>query len=370
MPAKLELSLKQELARRAVTTIPAKLIRTWPWWEIIRTLSARAGVSSPVVDRIWDRLSRKYTAEASTRLRRGIDAIYAYEYTAFEAFNKASDLGVARILDFPSLNSRQYQELQRMEKSLYPELSGQYEKYFERKFERRQARRDAEMASADVIITNSSLSKESHINAGANPDKIFAVPYGAPPVSVRLEERPKDRPLRAIWAGTFSLRKGAHYFLEGWRALGDSNAAIADVYGAVVIPERLLAPRIESINFRGSVTRPALFEQFERSDVLVFPTLSDGFGMVVTEALACGLPVITTDQAGARDLVKHEHNGLIIPAHEPKAITDALLWCLDNRQKLSDMRRAALETASKWQWEDYRQMLFDVVETGLLRAKR
>src|SRR5205807_1893133 len=103
----------------------------------------------------------------------------------------------------------------------------------------------------------------------------------------------------------------------------------------------------------GSVPQVELFAAFERSDVLVFPTLADGFGMVVTEAFSRGLPVITTDQAGASDLVEHGRNGLIIPAGDSAALVEALQWCLDNRKPLYQMRSYALETARRWQWPDY-----------------
>jgi glycosyltransferase involved in cell wall biosynthesis len=142
----------------------------------------------------------------------------------------------------------------------------------------------------------------------------------------------------------------------------------AQVFGAIAVPERLLRRVPSGIEFLGSRPRPELFAAFRQSDVLIFPTLSDGFGMVVTEAFANGLPVITTERAGAADLVEHGKNGLIIRAGDPDAIVDALQWCLDNRSRLLEMRYAALETAKRWQWPDYRRALIAAVSKGLERA--
>jgi len=122
------------------------------------------------------------------------------------------------------------------------------------------------------------------------------------------------------------------------------------------------------ISFCGSVPQSQLFAKFETGDVVVFPTLSDGFGMVVTEAFAHGLPVITTDQAGAADLVRHGENGLIIPAGDAAALKSALQWCLDNRRALYEMRFTALETAKQWQWVDYRRRLIEELGVGLRRG--
>lgn len=361
--------LLRELERRAITSVPAEKVETRPFWEVVRTGAAKAGAGPIRVDKIWDHLSKNFTRAAGRRLNRpGISAVYAYEYSALEAFEAADRLGVAKILDFPSLNSRQFENLSRAQKALYPELKGPNDAYFDALFETRQARRDAEMYAADVIITNSSVTRASHIAGGADPDRTFAVNYGAPPALESLGPVPDvSAPLNVIWAGTFSIRKAAHLFAEAWRGL-DPTHAQAHVFGAVALPERLWKPAPEGMTFHGSVVRPVLFEAFERADVMMFPTLSDGFGMVVTEAFARGLPVITTDQAGASDLVRHGENGLIIEAGKPEAIREALDWCLDNRAALAEMRQAALATAKGWQWLDYRAGLREAVAAGLKQA--
>lgn len=368
LPPRLRERVTRELRRRDVM-LPKRLLETHPFWEIVRTAAVKIGFGPTVVDRIWDHLSYQFTQTVAGRMGPGIGGLYAYEYTALEAFEAAQARGVARILDFPSLNSRQFEELRRSERSKFPELRQVHDPYFDARFGRRQARRDRELALADVVITNSSLTRQSHILGGANPDRTFAVPYGAPqPVSAVEAGRSLNGPLHVVWAGTFSVRKGAHLFVEAWRNSGFGADATADVYGAIEVPAAMFMPLPKGINFHGSVVRERLFEAFAKADVLVFPTLSDGFGMVVTEAFARGLPVITTDQAGASDLVRHGENGLIIPAGDSRPIAEALGWCLQHRERLMVMRQAALDTAKGWQWPQYRDALINAVSTGLRRA--
>ena len=358
------------LRRRTIEDVPKAYLRTDPILEVVRTVAAKLGVGPTLVDRIWDLESHLYTLRVARRYVPDADVIYAYEYTALEAFKRAKAEGVARILDFPSLNSRQYEILQREEKQRFPELVTRNDAYFDRKFEIRQARRDQEMEAADVVITNSSLTRRSHIAGGASPDKIFAVPYGAPPALERLGGRAEDQNarLRLLWAGTFGLRKGAHYLLDAWRLGKLGRVATLDIFGAVTLPRCLMGALPDGMTLRGSVDQATLFSGFDRSDVLIFPTLSDGFGMVVTEALARGLPVITTNQAGAADLIVNGKNGLIVEAGDAEALAEAVLWCLDNRSALQDMRQAALETARSWQWSHYRAALRHAVVEGLTRA--
>lgn len=359
-----------ELERRSITALPPHLVEGKPFWEVIRTLADKGGLGRMRVDRIWDHMSRRFTIAAGQRLRPGMSAVYAYEYSALEAFAAADRLGIAKILDFPSLNSRQFQHLQRAQKEAFPELAEPLDDYFEAVFEARQARRDAEMRAADIIITNSTVTRASHIAGGADPERTFAVPCGAPPV-VESALRPSGAgggPLKVIWAGSFSIGKGAHFFLNAWNQLNAGVAAKADIFGAVRLPDRIWQPVPHGMTFHGSVVRKTLFAAFQAADVLIFPSLSDGFGMVVTEAFSHGLPVITTDRAGASDLVREGENGLVIPAGDEAAITRALQWCLDNRAQLAGMSAAALETARGWQWADYRKGLYAAVEQGLVRA--
>ncbi len=127
--------------------------------------------------------------------------------------------GVARILQLPSPDSKQFEEIQRREKRNWNELVAKDDGYFDAKFACRYERRQKEVSLADVIITNSSLTTQSHIRAGADPSKIFTVPLAAPPpdrrsqASASLPRKSLERDLGGIihieeGAPTMSLMLG------------------------------------------------------------------------------------------------------------------------------------------------------------------
>ena len=366
IPGSIGQKLRRDFERRSLTSLPSDLVKTFPLWEVARTAAAKSGCSPIFVDRIWDRLCFNFDALVAGRFVPGTAAVYAYEYTAKATFERARAEGVAAILDLPSLNSRAFEDLQRAEKQRFPELRSKYDSYFEAQFERRQRRRDDEIQLADVIVANSQLTMRSHVQGGAKPENVIVVPLASPqPISAVAEHRDRNSPLNVVWAGNFSLGKGAHYFLEACRQLGSARFVRTAVYGAVNLPESALRPLPEGFTFYGTVPQPDLFAAFQTADLLMFPTLSDGFGMVVSEAFSRGLPVITTDRAGAAELVRHGENGLIVPAADAAALGDALQWCLDNREKLHAMRLAALNTAKRWGWPDYRRTLVASIDQAL-----
>ena len=220
------------------------------------------------------------------------------------------------------------------------------------------------------MIVNSTFTRDSFAAAGLDVGKARVIPLGAPKTDDRgaAGGGVNGSPLRVLWAGSFSIRKGAHHLLAAWKRLAPGAGAMLDIYGAVSLPDKLMRDLPASISVSSTIPHAELFERYLSADVLVFPTLCDGFGMVVTEAFAHGLPVITTNRAGAADLVRHGENGLIVPAGDAGALAGALEWCATHRQDLKAMRGAALDTAARWRWADYRSALASLLKEGLKEA--
>ena len=360
-------NLEQELGRRAVREVPAYLLRRAPFWEIIRSLLTKMRADRRLVDLVWEHEIFSFDRGVGERGLDNATGVYGYEYSALASFQEAEKRGLARIYEVPSPEHDFVENLIQREIEQFPELDDGRRRYFLARQARRTERRRREWAMADLVIANSTFTRDSYAATGLDVSKVHVIPLGAPPVQQKsIEVSHSERePLRVLWAGSFSVRKGAHYLLSAWTQIASENAATLDIYGAVLLPERILRNLPASIRFHSTIPHVELFEQYQKADVLVFPTLCDGFGMVVTEAFAHGLPVITTKRAGAADLVRHRVNGLIVPAGDTQALAEALEWCLRHRSELNAMRRFAFETALSWQWSNYRLALSCHVKEGL-----
>jgi glycosyltransferase involved in cell wall biosynthesis len=364
------IDLVRELKRREVLDLPLEVITAYPFWEVLRVGLAKSKIGPIWVDRVWDLGSHRFDHVVATRELDGADAIYSYEYTCLESFETARRRRIATIIDLPSPDSGFVEGLLADEVAKFPSLRRAHSDYFDRKLPERLERRRDELKLADVVVANSAFTARSYIAAGVAPEKILTVHYGAPEVATDATLHGSQGPLKVLWAGTFSVRKGAHYLLEAWRFLKLDGRAELLVFGAVTLPDGLVADLPKSITIRPTIPRSELYGNYGSADVLAFPTLADGFGMVVTEAFAYGLPVITTSRAGAADLVRHGENGLIVEAANAVAIAESLEWCLGNRAALAGMRDAARATAASWQWSDYRQALSEGLRDKLAAAVR
>lgn len=350
-----------QFRRRAVTELPAGLVESHPWRELVRVTTGMFDRDGRLTDRVWEWSETGFDRRVARSLHRGLTGVYGFEYSSRATFERANTLGLRVVYDVPAPEPRFVQDLLDQELAKFPELKTAYYHYTAKREERRIGRRRAEWHAARVVIAASNFTRDSYAAAGLDVAKVRVVPYGAPPPSDRDQALGDDRgngaPLTFLWAGTFSIRKGAHYLLEAWRAGAFGRNARLLVFGAVELPDRVLRPLPEGVELRGSIPRTELMEHYRQSDALIFPTLCDGFGMVATEAWSRGLPVITTERAGAADLLMPGKNGLLIRAGEASAISAGLDWCLSHRAELRAMREAALATAARWQWSDYRRTL-------------
>lgn len=365
----LKVDLSKQLSRRSVTEFPLSLVRDYPWHEVFRLLVGRLDKDKRLTDVVFHWGNKNFDQWVARSALAGAKAVYSYETACVETFQAAKKHNMACIYDVPAPEHDFVTHLLNEEIKNYPELNTSYWKYVLTLQERRTQWRRQEWNLADVVIANSEFTKASYAAAGLDVEKVRVVPYGAPPITTEVSEGSSPaEPLRFLWAGTFSIRKGAHYLLKAWKKLQPNSQARLSVFGALELPSSLVQDLPKEIKISGTVPRSELYELYRQADVLVFPTLCDGFGMVVTEAFAQGLPVITTNRAGAADLVKHGVNGLIIPAGDADALAEALDWCLTHRQELKAMRKAALETAASWQWSDYRRTLIEKMLDGLKAA--
>ena len=205
---------------------------------------------------------------------------------------------------------------------------------------------------ADAITVGSSFARRSFLEEGVAADKLHVIPYG-----VRLEAfapgaDPSDDTFEVLFAGSLSLRKGVPYLLQGFRRLKHPAKRLRLV-GAMEPSLKQVLHKLpqENVEFMGSLPRAQLVEWMRRSHVLVLPSIEDGFGLVMAEAMACGCPVISSTNTGGEDLYTDEEAGFIVPIRAAAAIADRMQQMADDRVLQHTMRAAALrqvQTIGGW----------------------
>lgn len=193
-------------------------------------------------------------------------------------------------------------------------------------------RAKASLAETDFVLSPSSYVTNSFLSRGFKPQQILKNVY---PVDLGLfqpsaEPRPKNRPLTIVNTGSLSLRKGSPYLLEAFRLVRQKHPSARLLLTQIVqddVKRALEKFRDLPIEWSPALPHARLAEHLRSADIFVLPSLEDGFARTVAEALACGLPVVTTPNTGASDLIQPGVNGEIVPIRDAAATAEAILKC-------------------------------------------
>lgn len=217
-----------------------------------------------------------------------------------------------------------------------------------------------------MIICNSSFTKRALAKANVEEKKIIVIPLAFPP-PIKSTSKPRHpSKITFLYAGSLSVTKGTHLLLEAWRnKFADQDHLQLILIGKNMLPNALTISQSKNIKILDFVPQAQLNQFYDDADVFVFPTLSDGFGMVITEAMARGLPVIASRNSAAPDLIIHEHNGLLINSGDIDDLAEKMNWCLTNKELLKKIGNQALIKAKSYQWADYRKALISKISAHL-----
>lgn len=210
---------------------------------------------------------------------------------------------------------------------------------------------------ADRCIVASSYTRKTLVDNGVHSDRISVIPYGVD-LDFFCPTGSQSNKFSLLFVGQLCRQKGLHYLLEAWRRLKLPNAELR-IVGRLPQKKEIIRGSGSNAHFLGSLDWKALREEYRRADLLCMPSLSDGFGQVILEAIACGTPGLTTTSCGASDLIRHGENGFVIPAADLESLIARLDWASQNRDTLRQMRSAARATAEQYPWTKFRK---DIVE--------
>lgn len=351
-------SVAKELLRRDYHIPMDKIVRR-PLREATRLIAQRSGIEFLTQAEVgWASIFKVYTdldnyvASQLPKLRNSLNAVYCYEDGALQTFRSAGELRLTRVYDLPIPYWETARKIAKEEAERLPEwaqtMVGTEDS--PSKLERK----TQEIELADVVITNSTFTFNSLPEHIRGTKKCIISNYGAPRVELEesLETKDSKRPLRVLFAGTMSQRKGLSDVFEAMKILNSDRAELI-VMGAPVVSMDFYKSQYP--NFVYERTRPhgEVLKLMQSCDIFVFPSLLEGRGLVQLEAMACGLPLISTVNATGDDLIDEGRNGFLVPIRSPEHIAEKIQWFIDNRSAIPTMGENARETVRPWTWEAY-----------------
>lgn len=219
-----------------------------------------------------------------------------------------------------------------------------------------------EARQAGHCICASTFTRQTLVENGVDEKSVHVVPYGVhlDRFSPANEGRSTKAPLRLLFVGTISQRKGIKYLLDALRLVGTKGLEV-QVCGRVVDDLKMFREWEGCVRVTPSVSHNDLLSAYRRADLFVFPSLAEGFGHVLLESLACGLPVLSTTRTAAPDLITEGESGFVVAPGDAAVLASRIEWALSNRTRLGAMRRDARQCAEQFSWERFRKRIAQVV---------
>jgi glycosyltransferase involved in cell wall biosynthesis len=313
-----------------------------------------------------DAIFRELDGIAAARVReypQNFTCVYACEDGALEVLTAAREKGLAAIYDLPIGYWRAARKLLEGEFERMPEWATTLTGF--KDSAEKVNRKDQELAKATKIIVASRFTANTLKEYSGNLAPTIVVPYGFPQVYPE-SHRPargavtKEKPLRLLFVGGLSQRKGIADLFAAVTTLGP--AVSLTVIGNKVTEDcPALNRELARHQWIPSLPHERILEEMRSHDVLVFPSLFEGFGLVITEAMSQGTPVVATERTAGPDLITHGENGWLIKAGTTEALVEQLEKLVINPQAVREAGVHARKTAASRPWSVYGHELADAI---------
>jgi glycosyltransferase involved in cell wall biosynthesis len=288
--------------------------------------------------------------------------IWGYDNSSLEAFRCANNLGIRRVLDRTNGDWRAYNEIMSQVHDEYPQffLSSGF-----RVSDERIARNQEEFELADEILVGSEFAAEtirSNVGDMRIADRVKVVNYcfderlfaGRTVVPVTS----CDKPLKFLFVGQAGVRKGIHLVLKAFERI-PASAAELTIVGDLQVPPRIFSQYSDRVRYIPTVARADIPSLMEASDILLFPSYFEGSALSLIEALASGMGIIQSRNAGCGAT---KESGIILRHNTASDLYDAIMVAVENRDLVSNWRLAALSESKKYTFARYIEAVKKVLD--------
>jgi D-inositol-3-phosphate glycosyltransferase len=301
----------------------------------------------------------RIVARRIEKLAGQIDIIHTWPLGALETLITAKRLGIPTVLERPNANTRfameaVQQECERLGVTLPPDHEHAYNS-------EKLRIEEAEYDLADRLLCASEFTVKTFLDKGYPREKLVRHIYGYDERVYYPGNEPRDpkRGLTMLFVGVCAVRKGVHYALEAWLkspASKDGTFLIAGEF--LPAYQEKLAPMLAHPSVKVLGHRTDVPELMRQSDILVLPSIEEGFGLVITEAMGSGCVPLASE--ACTEICSHMKTGLMHRVGDVEALTQHITMLHEDRALLEKFRAACLESAPDVTWTAAGRVLLDV----------
>ena len=332
--------------------------------DISATAALRLGLAPGVVEFFGDWRNRAVQNRLASLLEPADTDLIVPAGAAFKALRRAQQLSIRGWLDCPTAHHRYAWRLLSEELRLEPDFASTMQ--YPAASARAGKRLDREIEAADELIVLSTFQRRTFEEEGVTASRLHLVPLGVDVDLFRPLPRTKGGSFTIGFVGQVTQRKGISYLVQAFQSLRSHDVRLL-VVGRPVGPRD---PWLRSgVDHRPPVARSTLPEVYAEMDVVVLPSLIEGFGLTALEAMACGIPVIVSENTFGSDIVSDGVNGFVVPIRDASAISERIKLLLSDETARSEMGANARATAEGYSWDAFGLQIVELVTAQQRQAE-
>ncbi|MCR9200674.1 MAG: glycosyltransferase family 4 protein [Planctomycetaceae bacterium] len=323
------------------------------WHRNFRGNRAAAEAAMFNRDAKFDRwVARKFATES--------DLFWGFQGSCLKSLMAAKTAGRIAVCEFATAHVTSAVMILKEECERHPEWAGTISNLHFPDWYRE--RLEAEPKVADICVAASSFTQRSLMEVGVPLENIRLLPLASDIEQFQFRRRSASGPLNVLFVGGIGQRKGIKYLFEAIERVKSTNVKLK-LLGPLPVDETPLRAWNHCFEYLGRTDQEGVVKHMHEADILVLPSVFEGFGLVIVEAMATGMPVIASTHSCAPEVVREGTDGFVLEPDDVDGLTDRITWCAENREQLVQMGVAAHSRAQSFSWDAHRERLARLINS-------
>jgi len=337
---------------------PDKVVRSWSF-ELPELISRRIGGSRETIENHVFQRDVKFDRWVARHWAHRGDIFWGFQGSCLESLKAARAAGKFAVLELATVHSPMAIRVLQLEAERHPEWADTISNYHFPDWYRE--RLEEEPHTADLCVVASPYTRESLLDVGVPDEKIRLLPLGAQLDRFIPFDRDYSEPkLKVLFVGGVGQRKGIKYLLEAVKQLGTDMVELT-IAGPAAANLKALQQYDGYYNYIGRVDQTDLVSVMHDHHVMVLPSVLEGFGLVIPEAMATGLPVISSTHSAAPEIIRDGVDGYVLEPDDIDGLSSRLSTLADNRDLCRTMSQSAITRSQDYSWERHEERLKTIV---------
>lgn len=343
--------ISRQLKTRIIENLPDKFIKRNIANELRAIYKIKKGLNQ---EQVFFKRNKSFQENISDKALKSANIVVGYDTSSWIIAKRCKNFGINFILDVSIGHPTSKNEIFKMLSEKYPDWSSQIQIKNQQLID--YERLENELAT--LIATPSSFVKTTYIQNGIDKAKIHVNPFGTDTSYFKFHQKNPIEKIKFLFFGSLTARKGLPLLLAVWEESKFDNAELT-IAGFGELPDNYILPK--NVIKRGKIAKEDRGKLFEEHHIFVFPSNFEGFAQVQIEAAVCGLPIISTNNAGGSEIVEDGYNGFLINPEQEIELKNVINFFINNKEQIAIMSENQKNIISNFTWTAYGKRWIDLL---------